>query len=143
MHPLLKPRECPEAWQPDVPELETPPTQQTCRMELLIAAGICRDAESPSLFSMWNSPIPSRWIAHLGYLSRDVVGGPRCLHTGRREVLLIKARVCEWTSGKERRRRLMSNTCTQADRKPIRKEGKHKRKWISNGADKPPSKSSN
>ena len=29
-------------------------------------------------------------MAHLGYLSQDVVGGPRCLHTGRREVLLMK-----------------------------------------------------
>ena len=70
--PLLKPRECPDAWPPDVPEVETPPTQPSCpygasdrSKEKNGFAGICRDAESPSLFSVCNSPIPSRWIAHL------------------------------------------------------------------------------
>ena len=63
--PLLKPRECPEAWPPDVPEVETPPTQADRPEEMNGCTGTRRYTASPSLFSMWQSPIPSRWMAHL------------------------------------------------------------------------------
>ena len=52
-------------------------------------------------FSMWNSPIPSRWIAHVGYLPRDFVGGPPTLSAHwKTRGALEETRVCEWTSRK-------------------------------------------
>ena len=69
---------------------QTPPTRPSCSIELLIA---------PTEKSWYGEPFTvldveqsdtEPLMAHLGHISRDVTGCPRCLHTGRRVVLLTK-----------------------------------------------------
>ena len=81
-----------------VPEVEMPPTRLSCSMELMEKkwfAGSCRDTESPSLCLDVEQYDTEPRMAHLGYLSRDVVGGPRCLHTWKTRSAPDEARVCE------------------------------------------------